>query len=206
MDDLLQIYDTLPNKIHLWSMMRYFTIIYKIYYDISIEIHKPRNSNELFGYFSDKYWAKLLYGLSDNIPNKLMLRKVTDGSRINLKQYWYPILLQNNNVIRTDIMYDISYYILDHSLDIKDKGREKLIHHNIFNENKITANILNYIITIKCINYDTCLYLLKYICTNHMINDILIETFYKYMISPPTDPCSETENREDMLTLLENYL
>jgi hypothetical protein len=206
MDDLLSIFDTLPNKIHLWRMMRYFTIIYNIKYGISIEIHKPRNTTEMFTYHSDKFWAKLIYGLSTRNLQKPVLVKMHEGSTINLKQYWYPILLQNNYLTRCDIKYEISYYISDNNLIIENIIKENTIHQNILNDNKIIASILNYIINITYIDKDTCVHLLKYICKYNLIDDILIDEFYKYIISPPTNPCTETENREDMIVLLEYYV
>lgn len=206
MDDLLSIFDTLPNKTHLWQMMRYFTLIYSISHGISIEIHKPRNTREIFTYHSDKFWAKLIYGLSNENLQKTMLDKIDEGSRINVKQYWYPIFLQNNCLNRNDIKYEISYYIRNHTLDIENILNEKTVHQSVLNENKIVANILNYVKNIKSINKDTCILLLKNICKYNLIDDIIVDEFYKYIASPPTNPCSETENREDIIILLECYM
>ena len=156
MDDLLSTFDTLPNKTHLWQMMRYFTLLYDIQYGISIEIHKPRNTREMFTYYSDKFWAKLIYGLLNENLQKSMLDKINEGSRINLSKYWYPILLQNNYLNRSDIKYEISYYIRYHNVNIENMIKEKTVHQNVLNENKIIANILNYVKNIKSINKDTC--------------------------------------------------
>jgi hypothetical protein len=206
MDDLLSIFDTLPNKIHLWRMMRYFTLIYKIHHGISIEIHKPRNTTEMFTYYSDKFWSKLIYGLSTENFHKGMLDKIDEGSRINLKQYWYPIFLQNNYLNRKNLKYEISYYIRDHNIYIENIIKEKTIHQFILDENKVNANILNYIKNIKSINKDTCVLLLRNICKYYLIDDIIINEFYKYIVSPPTNPCSESENRADIIILLEYYM
>ena len=64
MDDLLNKFNALPNKNFLWSMMRYTSVIYQVIHNSKLEIHTPRNSTEYYTYISDKYWAKLIYGLS----------------------------------------------------------------------------------------------------------------------------------------------
>ena len=34
------------------------------------------------------------------------------------------------------------------------------------------------------------------------INDKVINKFYVYLTNPPTDPCRETEDREDIINLI----
>ena len=205
MDDLLSTFNLLPNKIHLWQIMRYVSVIFRISYGLSIEIHTPRNTNELFTYYSDKYWAKIIYGLSTNYSTKTMLQKIFDGSVINLKQYWYPILLQNRYLSRNSIKYEIGYYL--HNTDylfIDEKQREE--YKIISKENKILSEVLNYVINIKTIKKNDCIHLLRFFCKYSKLDDNIIEIFYQYIIAPETDPCSECENREDIIVLLENYM
>jgi len=205
MVDLLTIYNTLPNKLFLWSIMRYICLAFKIYYNISIEIHSPRDSTEVYTYHSDKMWAKILYGL---LPEKLyrpMLQKIYEGSQNNLKQYWYSILLQNNLLLRDSIKNEVSYYLYKNDLVDSDK-KEKEDHEKILNYNKTIANILNYVIKIKSITKETALHLLRYICIHDKLDDSIVNKFYIYLISLPTNPCLESENREDMLCFLDNFL
>ena len=44
--------------------------------------------------------------------------------------------------------------------------------------------------------------MLKYFIQEKYINIDLINTFYKYITSEQTDPCSETYNREDIIILI----
>lgn len=203
MTDILKTYDTLPNKIFLWSIMRYVCLILKMFHGISIEIHIPRNSTEFYTYNSDRIWAKILSGLSPDKSHKTMLQKVFSGSHDNLKQHWYPILFQNNYLTKNYITIEVSYYLnkqhLLYATDAQKEGYEKIL-----NQNKTVANILNYVSKIKSITKESSLYLLKYICRYEKLNNDLINKLYIYLTHPPTDPCHESENREDILVFLDD--
>ena len=202
MTDLLAIFDTLPNKKHLWHMMRYMCLVYEYQYNIQIEIHTPRNSKEIFTYYSDKYWAKLIYGLTNTNKNVTMLNRIYKGSETNLIYHWYQIIKDNNYLIRDNIYYDVTYYInYNHIIEEKEKVR----HEKLTEENKILSRILSYIVNILAVRKDNCEYLLRYFCNHETINDNLINKFYEYLTSSVSDSCIEREKKENIFILL-NYI
>jgi len=204
MDDLLNKFNALPNKNFLWSMMRYTSVIYQVIHHSKLEIHTPRNSTEYYTYISDKYWAKLIYGLSLSKSNCIISDNVKKGSYINLIGHWHNIFTRNNFVSINSIKYEISYY-LDLPLESNNEI-EKSIHKKIINDNSIFSDIISYILHIDIINKNICKYLLKYVLISYKIDEYIIDNFYNYLISLPMDPCRETECRDDIIILLEHYL
>lgn len=202
MSDLLAIFDELPNKEHLWRMMRYMCLVYEFQSEKTIEIHKPRSSHEIFTYRSDRYWAKLLYGLSDKNSSQTILQRITNGSQKNLDCHWYKILKDNNYLLRSSIYYEVTFYIF-HSNKINED--EKIIHRKIIEENIKLSKIVSYIINVVIITKETCEYLLRYFCKYSIINEHLINKFYEYMMLPPQNSCSEIEYRNDILLLVYKY-
>jgi hypothetical protein len=91
--DFLENFDKLPNKNHMWSMMRYISLVIDIYYNNNLELHYPRNSEEYFTYLSDKYWIKLIYGLLDTKTIDSIMKSIHNGNYINLI-HWKPILVK----------------------------------------------------------------------------------------------------------------
>jgi hypothetical protein len=63
-ESLKELYNASQYKQLLWIIMRYVSVYTMYINNVSIEIHLPRNSQEIFTYHSDKYWAKIIYGLN----------------------------------------------------------------------------------------------------------------------------------------------
>ena len=205
MNDLLANFDLLPNKNYLWMMMRYISVIFDIYYNISIEIHKPRNTDEFFTYSSDKYWSKLIYGLlvCKTDVNTIM-NSIHEGNQINLINFWKPTLIGKKYNFDISFYNEMSYYSNEYNIIIDSFNKKQLnYYHKLnFNENLNITNIISYVKDITIVDKITCEYLLKYIMYPEYINDKVINKFYVYLTNPPTDPCRETEDREDIINLI----
>jgi hypothetical protein len=144
-----------------------------------------------------------LYGLAFGKTRQSMLECIHAGTEFNLKHHWYEILCDKNYLSDNNVYYEITYYLCinDNSVDYN----EKRTHFQLLDENKILSNIIFYILDIISINRENSIYLLKYMC-NGMLDDKIINKFYEYLISPPNDPCLETENREEIIILINNFL
>jgi hypothetical protein len=204
MNDLLPIFDTLSNKIHLWRMMRYLCISCDILHGVDIEFHKPRNSTEYFTYNSDKYWSKLIYGLTYGYNKTSILDSVNKGTEINLKNHWYPILCDKNYLSKDPVYYEITYYLCIN--DNSTSNKEKEAHSLILEEDTVISNIIHYVLHIKTIKRSDCKYLLNYLCASWYIDDKMINTFYDYITLPPADSCTENENKSDIIYFIKKFL
>jgi hypothetical protein len=209
LDDL---YKSYPNKTKLWILMRYVSVMIDVFYNIPIELHEPRKSVEFFTYLSDKYWSKLLYGLSNT--NISSLEKVHEqihfGARNNLIKYWYSILRSTRKIENTYIDFEIKYYLysLKAIKDLKisrvfNQSEEKRYFDKLFNEDILIAelvydlkndNIITSIITEKLLNK------LIYRTDEYIINE-----FNKYLLSPPTTICKEAEYKNEISELINDY-
>jgi hypothetical protein len=98
---LKDLYNSLKNKKLAWLYMRYFTFFHDFTYDKCHEIISPRDGLEYFTYRSDKFWTKIIYGLihlkEHPYTNEIKLcEAIHYGSRMNLINFWFPILQQKN--------------------------------------------------------------------------------------------------------------
>jgi hypothetical protein len=211
---LRNLYDALDNKEVAWMLMRYISVLYGVLYETSLEIHHPRNSCEFYTFNSDKYWAKVIYALhylNKNTENTEveLLNQIHVGSRINLINHWYAILKNKNYVNDINLQIEIKYYL--YSIDMILKLNKTcslnavISRFKIFltEDKKICYSIYNIKNSIN--NYE--------ILSNLLLNQIIknsdmyvIEEFYKYLTGKINDPCKETENKNDIVSLISEYL
>ena len=202
-NDLLENFDKIPNKNHMWSMMRYISLVIDIYYNNNLELHYPRNSEEYFTYMSDKYWIKLIYGLLDTKTIDSIMKSIHNGNYINLI-HWKPILVKKRYTSNLEICNEFSYYtssytyIVDQLMNINCNSYYRTNYY----ENKKIADIIFYIKDIHHINDDTCDYLLKYIIDFKNNDKYVINKFYKYLTDIPYNSSIETENKIEMINLI----
>lgn len=209
---LKDLYKLLKNKQLAWLYMRYFIFYYDSMNKTCHEILEPRLGREYFTYKSDKYWAKIIYGLlhlqeNSNSSEIKLCEAIHNGSRINLIKYWYPILYERKYIDK--VRLDIKYYLYSYDMVLKPNiskidyenkkfsslySEDAKIARIIYNMNKNTSNI---------INKDFCLILLKYINRNNHLT--LIDKFYTYLTRPIGSCSVETENKEEMINILEHY-
>jgi hypothetical protein len=209
---LKDLYKLLKNKQLAWLYMRYFTFYYDSINKSCHEIIEPRSGSEYFTYKSDKYWAKIIYGLlqlqENHATSEIKLcEAIHNGSRINLIKYWYPILYEKKYIdkVRLDIKYYLYSYELVMNPDISNIESEKEKFSSLYSEDAKIARIIYNMNknTNNTINRDFCLTLLKYINRNNHL--ILIDKFYTYLTRPIGSCSIETENKEEMIHTLEYY-
>jgi hypothetical protein len=209
---LKDLYNSLQNKELAWVYMRYFTFYYDFIHDKCHEIIGPRCGLEYFTYRSDKFWAKIIYGLihlkQHPYTNEIKLcEAIHYGSRMNLINYWFPILQDKKYIYK--VRLEIKYYLYSHEM-IMNPNLSKLKQENdkfseLYNEDTKIAHILYNMNknSSNNINKEFCLKLLNYINRNNHL--ILIDKFYKYLTNP-IDSCSvETENKQEMINILHHY-
>jgi hypothetical protein len=211
---LRNLYDALDNKEVAWMLMRYISVLYDVIYNISLELHHPRNSCEFYTFNSDRYWAKVIYALhylsknSENTEVEL-LNQIHVGSRINLINHWYNILKNKKYINDFSLQIEIKYYL--YSIDTILK-LNKIYSPNVENskfkiflteDKRICYSIYNIKNSIN--NYE--------MLSNLLLNQIIkkcdlyvIEKFYKYLTGNINDPCKETENKNDIVSLISEYL
>lgn len=209
---LKDLYNSLKNKKLAWLYMRYFTFYYDSIHKTCHDIIEPRLGREYFTFRSDKYWAKIIYGLYylQEKPATLEIKlfeAIHNGSRINLINYWYPILNEKKCIdkVRLEIKYYLFSYENVMNPDISKIESEKDKFSSLYNEDAKIARIIYNMNknTNNVINRDFCLTLLKYINRNNHL--ILIDKFYTYLTNPIESCSIETENKEEMIHILEYY-
>jgi hypothetical protein len=201
---LKELYDKSHHKQFMLIIRRWITVYNIIKYESSSEIHTPRNSNEIYTYYSDKYWAKVIYGINYLIENNnstttQLHESIHLGAKINLIYYWYPILKYQNRLPKLEI----KYYLLSVGmiLSLKYINFEKFLL-----EDKMIVNILDimkYNILNINFNKEDSIKLLKLIITNPEpeLNDM----FYNYLIQDLNNPCIESENCEEISNIILSY-
>ena len=204
--DLRLIYDKIKNKQNIWIMIRFCAIMIDIIHDVSLEIHMPRNTTEMFSYTSDKYWAKIINGLDylENNPHPSkheLLNKIHLGSKNNLIVYWYPILTKLKHFNQYNLQSEINYYCcsLQTILELKEK-KNNLIFNTLLSIDQIICEAIWLIHKSKLQIY-ACYTLLKLI-TPEYIDSYVLEKYYIYLISHYDGPCIETENRIEIVNLI----
>jgi hypothetical protein len=211
-NSLSDLYNSFQNKQLAWLYMRYFTCYYDYVNDTNHDIMEPRLSREYFTYRSDKYWAKIIYGLTHlhenpNTSEIKLCEIIHNGSRINLIKYWYPILYELKYVDK--IKLEVKYYLYSYEMvakdDISKLNYEKKKFIKLYNEDTKIAKILYYMNknTNNVINKEFCVKLLKYINSNSHL--ILTDKFYTYLTRPIGSCSIEAENKDEMINILEYY-
>jgi hypothetical protein len=138
---LRELYDNSKHKQLFLIVIRFISIYNEVMYDGSNEIHTPRNSDEIYTYYSDRYWAKVIYGINYLIENNnstttQLHESIHLGAKRNLIYYWYPILKYRNRLPELEI----KYYLLSVGmiLSLKYVSFEKLLL-----EDKMIVNVLD---------------------------------------------------------------
>ena len=204
--DILKDFDTLPNNIIYWKLIRYIILVLQVKQNISIELHPPRNTTEFFTYISDKLWSKIIHGMSyillnpvdnDYNPKQIynLFHHIHLGGSVNLIKYWYFQLHNKKYTEKIEIKYELSYYIEETHIVYNNNNYK--YYENI---DKIITNALSHIARMIKINDtidETVLYytMLKYIIKEDIPISIF-NTFTHYLNSPYIDPCIETEAKE----------
>jgi hypothetical protein len=183
-----------------------------LFYGIPIELHEPRKSVEFFTYLSDKYWSKLLYGLSNATISSLekVHEQIHFGAKNNLIKYWYPILRSRRKLEDTLIEIEIKYYLysLKAIKDLKitrvfNQSEEKRYFDKLFNEDILIAELVYDLKNENEITAKITEKLLKKLI--YRTDEYVIQQFNKYLLSPPLAICKETEYKNEICELINDY-
>jgi hypothetical protein len=209
--NLRDLYNSIKNKPMIWAYMRYFTFFYDFMNDSTHEIILPRSGQEYFTYRSEKFWAKIIYGiihLQENpytIESKLS-EAIHNGSRINLIKYWYPILRDKKYVDNPKIKAEIKYYLYSHDMiiNIINNSTDDIKRiTKLYNEDTKIARILYSMREYTTVDKQFCYKLLIFINRNNQL--IIIDKFYEYLTRPINNCSIETENKTEMINIFHYY-
>jgi hypothetical protein len=210
-------YDLLSNsfnvneKKELLILIRYVCIILKVHHNLHIELHPPRNTKEIFTYYSDKYWSKVLYAWdtiinSKSITKDIIYRAIHKGSCIN-HDYWYDIF-KNNNILseNTDFINkfnnESNYYSMS-SFNVKFGVSDEL--DKLITIDKSITDIFFHI-RYLVLNKNYCKYMIEYVLDKKYISTYIIDIVYNYLSSDYIDPRLNSESEIEIVNLFKDFL